>query len=339
MRIILAGFGVVGRSLATMLEERAGELYRRFGLQPRLVGVLDRGGAAVSESGLSAAELCAAKDAEGTVAATAGRGERNVDPERVVDDSDADVLVLATPSVLSDTGPAMGLLKAGFRSGKHAVSVNKAPLAVAMPALLELARYNRREFRFSGTVGAGTPVLAFARECAKGEPIARVQAILNGTTNFILWRMHEAGAAFGDALAEGQKLGFAETDPSTDVDGIDTATKVVIVANHVLGRPTRLADVAVQGIRGVTKGAVQQARSRGKVVKLVGEIGERLSVSPQEVDTGGGLDVSSSLNAVTLTMRSGAEVTLRGRGAGGPETATAIVRDLIDIWNVMGTHA
>jgi homoserine dehydrogenase len=339
MRIMLAGFGVVGRALAIMLDERGGELYRRYGLQPRLVGVLDRGGAAVSESGLSAAELIAAKEAHGTVAALPARGEKGADPEAIIDGSDADVLVVATPSALANPTPDIGLLKAGFRSGKHAVSVNKAPLAVAMPALLELARYNRREFRFSGTVGAGTPVLAFARECAKSDPIQRVLAVLNGTTNFILWRMHTAGAAFDDALAEAQRLGYAETDPSTDIDGIDTATKVVILANHVLGRSLRLADVAISGIRGLGRDAIEAARRHGRVVKLVGEIAERLSVAPQEVEAGGGLDVPSSLNAVSLTLRSGSEVTLRGRGAGGPETATAIVRDLIDIWNVMGTHA
>src|SRR5262249_53576879 len=157
--------------------------------------------------------------------------------------------------------------------------------------------------------------------------------VLNGTTNFILWRMHTAGATFVDALAEAQRLGFAETDPATDIDGIDTATKIVILANQVLSRPVRLADVAIRGIHRLGSDVIESARKKGYAVKLIGEIAEQLTVAPREVEAGGGLDVPASLNAVSLTLRSGAEVTLRGRGAGGPETATAILRDLIDIWN------
>ncbi len=339
MRIFLAGFGVVGRALATALEQRAEELYTSVGLQPRLVGVLDRGGGAVSETGLSAAALCEAKDKHGTIAAVSGHGLKSPDPDQTIADSDADVLVVATPSTLSNPTPAINLLKAGFRNGMHCVSVNKAPLALAMPALIELARYNRREFRFSGTVGAGTPVLAWARECAKGEPIARIRAVLNGTTNFILWKMAQERTPYEAALAEAQRLGFAETDPSTDVDGIDTATKIVILTNYVLNRPCRLADVAIKGIRTVTPHDIHAARERGQVIKLIGEIGDTLSVSPQAVDAAGDLNVPSSINAVTLTLRGGSEISLRGRGAGGPETATAILRDLIDIWQIMGTHA
>ncbi|TWT44591.1 Homoserine dehydrogenase [Phycisphaerae bacterium RAS1] len=377
MRVLLTGFGVVGQALVRLLEERAAELYRAHGLTPRVVGVIDSRGAALSESGLTAEALLNAKRELGTIAAVDGHGLRGARAAEFVGESDADVVVVATPTRLNDPAGDIAVLKAAFRSGKHAISVNKAPLAVAMPALLELARYNRRILRYSGTVGAGTPVIALAREAARGDTIVRLRAILNGTTNYILWKMTTEGWAFEKALGEAQRLGYAETDPSTDIDGIDTATKIVILANAVLGVPARLADVAISGIRGLPLERIREATARGNVVKLVGEIGDAtalgesqnggagaasggpasgrssrvvslgeetgrrpvpqvLSVSPQEVRAGGSLDVPANLNAVCVSLKNGGDVTLIGRGAGGTETATAIVRDLIDIWHEMG---
>ena len=129
--------------------------------------------------------------------------------------------------------------------------MNKAPLAVAFPALQELSRHNRAEFRYSGTVGGGTPMLAMAQESVRGDEVLSMRAILNGTCNYILWKMDQEGLEFDAVLQEAIKLGYAETDPSADIDGIDTATKLVILANGVLGRACTLADLAVKGIRGM----------------------------------------------------------------------------------------
>lgn len=354
MRVVLVGYGSVGRAFARMLADRAHGLYSATGLSPRLVCVVDSRGAAVSPGGLDVEALNNAKDVGGSVGTLAKFGMGSVlgstDVSALIRDIAADVVVESTPSALKNPGPALANLKAAFSSRKHAISVNKAPLALAMPALLELARYNRVEFRYSGTVGAGTPVLDTARKLAQGDRITRVRAILNGTTNYILWRMREAGASYEDALAEAQKLGFAESDPSTDVDGVDTATKVVILANTILGggggagigtlRPT-MSDISITGIRAVDRGQIERATGRGHVVKLIGEIDtmtRRLSVSPQEVPAAGPLDVPRALNAVQFTLESAGEVSLIGRGAGGPETATAIIRDLVDIWNTPGVH-
>lgn len=353
MRIVLVGYGSVGRALAAMLPARAEALYRTMGLSPRLVGVIDSRGAALSERGLDPAALDAARQARGTVGALsphglmlAGRG----DAASIIRDIQADVLIEASPSNLAAPAAAINNIKAAMSGRMHLISVNKAPLALAMPALIELARHNGVELRYSGAVGAGTPVLDTARKLAQGDRITRIRAILNGTTNFILWKMAAESAAYADALKEAQHLGFAETDPSTDVDGIDTATKVVILANAVLAQ-TRgaaaarctMADVRIAGIRDIPQARLADAAARGTVVKLIGDIdltGDRpaLSVEPQEVALGSPLDTPRSLNAVQFTLQSAGEVTLVGRGAGGPETATAIVRDLVDIWNTPGTH-
>lgn len=339
MRLFLVGFGVVGQAFVRLLDERGGALYRACGMAPRLVGVRDSGGAAVSERGLSPTELLVAKREHGTVAAVGGYGDTTTSVDDLIGESDADALIESTPSRLSAPQAAIDHIRFAFRSGKHVVTVNKAPLAVAMPALFELARYNRVQFRFSGTVGGGTPMLALARECARGDEITGVRAILNGTTNFILWRMHESGEAFDDALAEAIRLGYAETDPSADIDGIDAATKAVILSNWVLERPATLDDVAVEGIRGIKRERIAAAAKGGRRVKLIAEIGERIAVGLREVPVGSPLNVPKNLNAMTVSMRSSGDVTLVGRGAGGDETATAILRDVLDIWQTMGGQA
>lgn len=246
--------------------------------------------------------------------------DRPADPISI-EEVEADVLIEAAPTNLKDPQPAVERLRAAFRTGKHVVCVNKAPLAVAMPALQELARYNRVQFRFSGTVGGGTPVLDWAARCAEGDEILGARAILNGTTNYILSRMEE-DVGFDAALAEAQAKGYAEKDPSMDVDGIDTAIKLVILANAVMGRRAVLSDVSIRGIREARAGS-----------RLIGEIGEQLSVAPREVDPRSPMAVRGTLNAVTLTLKNTHEVTLVGRGAGGRETATAVLRDLLTIWH------
>jgi len=335
MKLLLVGFGFVGQALAGLLDAQRAALYSDHALSPTLVGVIDARGAAIDPRGLDSAALIEVKRAHGTVGALAGHGFRDLDPLALIGESDADVLVEATPTVGTAAAPALARLKAAFRSGKHVVCVNKGPLAVAFPALLELARHNRVALRYSGTVGGGTPVLALARECARGNRVTAVRAVLNGTTNFILWRMERLGEDFDAALAQAIALGYAERDPSADVDGIDTATKLVILANGVLGRPCAIGDVAIEGIRGVTRERVAEARERGQVIKLIAELSGSPSVAPREVAADSPLNVPANLNALSVTLATGGEITLIGRGAGGPETATAIVRDLIDIWHTM----
>jgi len=333
MKILLIGMGVVGRSFVRLLAERGGELYRRHGLAARLVGIVDRGGTAVSERGLNLAEVITTKERIGTIASL---GQKGGDAERLIEETDADVVIEATPTDVRKPQAAMSRMKCAMRYGRHVISVNKGPLATAMPALVELANYNRIEFRFSGTVGGGTPMLAMAREAARGDEIVGIRAILNGTTNFILSRMHDSGESFDAALAEAIRLGYAETDPSADIDGIDTATKIVILANWVLGRSATLSDVSIAGVRRMADARIRDASAAGKRVKLIGRIDEKgISVQPEEITAGGPMDVSGSLNAMCVTLKSAGDVTLVGRGAGGPETAVAIARDLLDIWHVV----
>ncbi|MCU0689102.1 MAG: homoserine dehydrogenase [Phycisphaerales bacterium] len=336
MRIVLLGFGTVGQALARMLREQRETLAARLGTPPRLVAVTDSRGSAIDPHGLNEAALLAAKAEGRGLASLPGIGG-SASSLRVVLSTPADVVVETTPSNLAMPRPALDHLLGAMRTGKHVVSVNKAPLAVAMPALLEAARHNRIGLAYSGTVGAATPFLHAAGRLAVGDRIVKVRAILNGTTNFILHRMFETDEPFNAALAEAVRLGYAETDPSNDIDGIDTAMKLVIMANHAArssGRPAGVAyrDVRVGGIRGLAIQRVREAKAAGKAIKLIATIDEAgVRVGPEEVDVTSPLNTPRNVNACTFSMAQAGEVTLVGRGAGGAETATAIVRDIIEV--------
>jgi homoserine dehydrogenase len=209
-----------------------------------------------------------------------------------------------------------------------------------MPALTELAEYNNVFLRFSGTVGGGTPMLEFAKRCLAGDKILAIKGILNGTTNYILTEMSQSQVSFEEALSNAQKLGYAEREPSRDIDGFDTACKVVILTNWIMNKKVTLKDVDRKGIRDVSLQMLEEASKRGNTIKLIGSIdsGDKPTVKPTEVQKNSPLCVSGVLNAVTFSTEYAGEQTLIGKGAGGIETASAVLRDLLDIRRKLATR-
>lgn len=249
----------------------------------------------------------------------------------VIEEVEADTVVEATPTRIIDGEPGLAHIQAALRRKRHVIATNKGPLAIALPALMELADYKNVALRFSGTVGAGTPVLDFGKKCLLGDRILSIRGILNGTTNYILTRMTEGGAGMEEALKEAQQAGYAEADPAYDIEGIDTACKLVILANWLMGKNITIKDVDVQGITGVTQKRVAGAKAKDRVVKLIGAIEERAWVRPTVIDANHPLAVNGTLNAVSFNAEYAGEITMVGKGAGGVETAGAVLRDLIDI--------
>jgi homoserine dehydrogenase len=331
MRIILIGYGVVGQSLTNILLRRRSETIRDYGFNPKVVAIVDRGGAAINPKDLNLEKMLALKKQKGTVAADPEFGHPKMSPLDVIGSVEAEVMVEATPTNVKNGEPSLSHIKTAFKTGKHVVTTNKGPLALALPALTELADYNKVYLRFSGTVGGGTPVLELAKKCLLGDKIVAIRGILNGTTNYILTEMEEKSITFQQALEKAQKLGYAETDPSMDVDGIDTACKVVIMANWIMNKKFTLKDVDVQGIRGVTLQALEKAAKRGNTIKLIGSVDDSPKVAPTEISKHDPSCVSGVLNAVTFVSEFAGEETIIGRGAGGMETASAILRDMLDI--------
>ena len=337
MRIVLLGFGVVNQSLARMLIERRQELSDSHGFRPRVVAAVDRGGAAVNAKGLDLAKLLHCKAERKTVAALDSDGSYSMTPLEVIKSVQAEVVVEGTPTDTRSGEPAISHLKAAFMSGKHVVTSNKGPLALALPALSELAEYNKVCLKFSATVGGGTPVLELAR-FLQWDRIVAVRGILNGTTNYILTEMDEKGVTFDAALSKATEMGYAEANPSADVDGIDSASKLVILANWAMKRRCTLKDVSIRGIRDVTPDDMQKARRAGRTIKLLASIDGGLKVEPTEMQRLDPLCVSGVLNAVTFVSEYAGEETIVGRGAGGVETASAMLRDLLDIRQVLASR-
>lgn len=326
----MAGFGVVGRSLAELLVKRREELKRENGLSPRVVAVVDSGGAIVNERGLDLEEALRVKEFEGTVAAHRELGRLGMSVADLLEEVEANVLVDATPTNLTTGEPSYSIIRRALSLGIHVVTVNKGPLALALPALKEIAEHKGVALRFSGTVGGGIPVIDFARSLARGDRIVRVEGVLNGTTNYILTRM-EDGLGFEEALREAQEKGYAERDPSLDIRGFDTAAKLVILANEVLGIRATIQDVAVRGIENLDRRDLEEAMRAGETIRLLGKVDGELRVEPTRVAVGDPLTVRYSLNAVAFTTENSGRHVISGRGAGGKETATAIIRDLIEV--------
>jgi homoserine dehydrogenase len=330
LRLIIVGFGVVGQSFAKLILSRAADLYNTYGVNPRVVACVDKKGAVVCPSGIDLQKLLDIKKIKGTVVDYRSEGSKSLDYD-IVEQTDSDVLLELTSTNLQDGEPGISNIISAMRSGKHVITANKGPLALAFPSLLELANYNDVMLRFSGTVGGGTPILEFAKRCLKGDRILSFKGILNGTTNYILTRMEE-GLSFENALRDAKEKGIAEANPELDIDGYDAAAKVSIIANWVMGMKKTIHDVESTGIAGVTLERVGEARKRNNSLKLVGMTeNKKLIVGPVEVSKLDPICVNGTLNAVTFSSEHSGQQTIIGRGAGGMETASAVLRDLIEI--------
>lgn len=326
----MVGFGVVGQSFAKLILSRSADLYSQYGIKPRVVACLDNKGSAVSHAGLDLQRLLQVKKQTNTVGGYEKTASR-FDASQVIENVDAEVLLECSPTDLLTGEPGTSNIISAMRTGKHVISVNKGPLALAFPSLIELANYNGVMFRFSGTVGGGTPILEFAKRCLKGDRIISFQGILNGTTNYILTRMGE-GLSYEKALDDARMKGYAEANPALDIDGFDAAAKLVIMANWVMGMKVTMKDVDRTGISKVKSADMKKALQRGNAIKLIANCdGKKLVVSPTEVQKSDPICVNGTLNAVTFASEHSGQQTIIGKGAGGMETASAVLRDLIEI--------
>jgi homoserine dehydrogenase len=295
-RVGLLGHGTVGAALAKLLPLHAERITTLTGLQPELSGVLTR-----------------------------GRG----DFEDILDRSDLIV------ELIGGIEPARDYVLRAMRAGRHVVTANKQLLSQHGEELWDTARAHGVQLRFEASVAGVVPVIRVLQESLAGATIDRVHGIVNGTTNFILTEMARTGATFAEALAEAQRLGYAEADPAEDVDGRDAAAKMAILARLAFDTPVRLDQVRYEGIEHIQPDDLEYARELGLGLKLIGtaeRIGPALSVRvhPAFLYPGHPLaSVSGPFNAVTVESDAITEITMSGPGAGGDQTATAVLGDVI----------
>ena len=335
--LALIGFGNVGQGLAEILRDESGRLEREYGFQARIVAVTDpRKGGIFDPGGLDLAALLDVVARTGSLQDyPAGDGVvRGWDSLTTIRNSNADVVVEVATTDLKTGQPAMDHVRAAFEAGKHVVTTNKGPAALAYRELKALADGKGLFFGIEGTVMSGTPAIRVAEEGLAGAGVTEFRGILNGTTNFILDRM-ESGGSYADALAEAQRLGFAEADPTADVEGFDTLAKLLILSAVVMDVPLRVDQVSRQGITGLTLADVRQALSENKRWKLIAHVkrdGEAVTaaVGPERLPTTHPLaNVCGTNNAVTYTTRLLGDVTLVGSGAGRIGTGYAVLADLL----------
>lgn len=325
---------MVGQSFVKLLVSHSTDLYNVYGIKPKVVACADNGGIVTCDQGLNLDRLLNVKKKKKSVAQYGPRGSTSEIVD-VIENLDAEVVIELTPTNITDGEPGKNHIITAMKSGKNVITVNKGPLALEFPSLIELAEYNRIAFKFSGTVGGGTPILEFAKRCLRGDRIISFEGILNGTTNYILSKMYE-GLNFSQALRNASEKGYAEKDPTLDIEGYDAVAKLVIASNFVMNLKSTINDVRRTGIRDVQASEVVNERKKGNAIKLIASCdGKKLIVGPKPVSTKDPICVDGILNAITFTCQHSGQQTIIGKGAGGMETASSILRDLIDIRSII----
>ena len=325
VRLGVLGHGVVGSAFVALVSQQSDDILARSGVR------------------LEVAQVCI-RDTKKKH--TLPKGAVLVsDPYAVVQSSEVDLVV----ELMGGIDPASELIFAALNANKPVVTANKALLARHGAELFSAADAASTDLLFEAAVCGGIPLIRPLRESLRGEPITRVMGIVNGTTNFILTKMSELGADYQVALAEAQQLGFAEADPTADVQGHDAAAKIAIIASIAFGTTVRADDVYCEGITKITAADITIAHKFGFAVKLLGvaevdTASSKLSVRvhPALVPLTNPLAaVRESFNAVVVDGRASGSLMFYGRGAGGEPTASAVLGDVIDaaINLRKGTHA
>lgn len=309
MRLAILGAGDVGRSVADLAGEYGHEV----------VAIADSTSAAVDADGIAVADVLERK--------AGGEALGIRDPEAVFE-TEYDVLVEATPTTLDDAEPGFSHVRRALEADRHVVLANKGPVAERYAELRALEAESAGSIRFEATVGGAIPVLSTIEDCTP-QAVTAVRGVLNGTANFILTRMAAEGLDYEHVLAEAQDLGVAEADPTFDVDGTDAALKFVILANVLADGGFELDDATVEGIQTIPGSALELAAEDGRTIRLIGEATrDGVRVAPRLVAKNGALAVSGTRNIVQIETRNAGSLHSSGRGAGGPETATAVLSDI-----------
>lgn len=267
IRFAMIGLGNIGRNLLDILVHRRDAIAATYGLQFSLVGVADSHGAALCPTGLDMAALRDLKLARRSAADLPVYGRPGLSGLEMLTQVEVEIFVDASPTNVTDGEPGMSCVKAALGRGIHLVSASKGPLVLAYDELMSLAAAHGSRVLFSGTVAGGLPTVNIGMRDLVGSEVLRVEGIFNGTTNYILTRMANEHLSYAEAVRGAQAAGIAEADPTLDVDGWDAANKLVILANSVLRRPTRLQDVTIKGIRDLTLADLEAAAAQGQTIK------------------------------------------------------------------------
>jgi homoserine dehydrogenase len=336
-KIALLGFGTVGQGISEILLNKKNYLKEKYGFEFDIVAVGDFVyGNCYNPNGLDIPFMIEEAKAKKKFSKDVSK----LDNIALIKESNATVLCELTYTDLKTGGPAVDHVRAALESGKHVVTSNKGPAALKYAEFKKLADSKGVKFFIEGTVCAGTPIINLADGPLAGCEISKIRGILNGTTNYMLTEM-EKGMDYNAVLKVAQELGYAEADPTGDVEGHDARGKVTILANIVMNTPLKIDDVSCKGITKITSADIEKAKKEGKRWKLIGCVEKKDgkvtgSVAPEMVELSHPLaGVMGATNALTFTTDMLGDVTIVGPGAGRMQTGFAILTDLIRIHKEM----
>ncbi len=336
-KIAFIGFGVVGQGFTQILLEKKQMLKKRYDFDFSIVAISDlMKGSVYEESGLDMNKILDLVNNGKKIDEYPG-GVNGMDSIETITKTNADVIVEVTYTDVKTGEPALTHIKTALEHKKHVISTNKGPVVKEVNKLLKLAKHYKVHYGFEGVVLAGTPALNLAQYTLAGNRISGFKGILNGTTNYILTKMEE-GMSYQDALKKAQDLGYAEADPTGDVEGLDALGKVVILSNVVLGKNITWEEVKRKGITEISVEDIRKAKDEGKRWKLIGkaEIKKDGSfsseISPEKLPMDDPLaGVMGATNALTYFTDELGPVTIVGPGAGKRETGYSLLIDLLNI--------
>jgi len=320
MKVALIGLGSVGRGVAEMIDKKH--------LGFTITGIADSKSGMIDAAGIDIGKVLAAKKATGRC------GTTDIRADDVIARADYDTLIEVSPTNALTGEPASGYIRTALSRKKHVVTSNKGPVALQYQELRSLAAKNGVSLRYEATVAGAIPIMHTLEHGLAGNEILALYGVLNGTCNFILTRMADEGLTYDQALMEAREMGYAEADPTYDVQGIDAAIKLVILVNTIWGKKITLADIDRTGIDLLTAEALRLAEEEGSTIRLIAEASPKKNlfrVSPRIIEKTHPLVVEGTLNALTLETDMAKQITLIGRGAGSIETASAIIGDLLFI--------
>ena len=336
VKIVYVGFGIVSQGLAEIILRNNSILPLDKNIEVQTVGILDTmKGSKLDAKGINMQHILA----------NANNGDYSLLTENILDipkaiqEINADIVIEASFTDIKTGQPAISHIETALNSGKHVVTTNKGPFAVAYKEIFNLAKLKKKTLAIEGTVMSGTPIINVLNTGFLGSDITAVSGIMNGTSNYILSKM-ELGMSYNDALSQAQKLGYAEADPTSDVEGLDTLAKVMILANVVFDKQLNQEDIVVKGISKITLSDVKEASSNNKRWKLIGSVWKDQeglvhgSVCPKLISMNDSLyGISDATNALKITSSILGDTTIVGEGAGKIETGFALYNDIISIVN------
>lgn len=335
---ILIGFGNIGHSFVNVLNIKKNLIKEQYGLDIRLKAVIGSRYAIIEEQGIDLQRLSSC-DKHSKGIQQYGKGlEKSVNSRDLLEKLEADVLIEASPTNIETGEPGFSHIYAAITKGMDVVTLSKGALVQHGKEIQELAQLKGARVKISGAAAAALPTIDLAQYNLAGNDIHKIQGILNGTTNYILTRMHKENISFTEALQEAQKDGIAEANPKLDIGGFDTASKLLILANTVWGTSLRLKDVALEGIENITREDVAAAVRDHKTIKLVGEAvkepyGVHLRVVPIALENSSILTrVDYKDKAVVFYTDLMGTIAVIGGGSDPKAAAAAALKDIIHLF-------